>query len=157
MVEGAQLLEFNQVIAAVKEIASQLGREGIDRSAVGAAFTVGDEKKVMKLSQQIGINPFKGYSISVLNRKNWELIKKYAVAVEGAFIVNKKGVILAADRHLLAKVKANVPSGLGTRHRGVAGMTAATKTTGIVVSEGDRKVRIFKDGRIIGTINPLNS
>jgi hypothetical protein len=27
---------------------------------------------------------------------------------------------------------------------------------GIVVSKGDREVRVFKDGRMVGAINPMN-
>lgn len=154
--KGAELLS-DPVVEAAIEIAVQLGREGVDGRPVGTSFIVGDQEKVMELSHQIGINPFRGYSLSVLDRKDWYLIKRYAVPCEGAFVVSSNGIILAADRYLRAEdFEIDIPSGLGTRHRGVARITAATKAIGVVVSEGDRKVRVFQGGRMVGTIDPLN-
>ena len=145
------------VVGAVVELAVQLGREGVNGRSVGAAFIVGDEGKVMEISSQIGINPFKGYSLSLPDRKNWELVKKYALAFEGAFVVGRDGLILAGDRYLRAEgAEADIPCGLGTRHRAAARITAATGAIGVVVSEGDRGVRIFQGGRLVGTIDPLS-
>lgn len=151
------LAEPNPAVEAALEIAIQLGREGMNGMSVGAAFIIGDEGRVMELSSQIGINPFKGYSLSLLDRRNWELVKKYTLAFEGALVVGRDGTIIAGDRYLRAEeVEVDVPCGLGTRHRAVARITAATKAVGIVVSEGDRRIRIFQGGQLVGTFNPLN-
>jgi DNA integrity scanning protein DisA with diadenylate cyclase activity len=110
----------------------------------------------VELSRQIGINPFKGHSISIQGRENWELVKKYAVALEGAFLIRRDGTIVSGDVYLCAERDVDIPCGLGTRHRGVAKMTAATKAIGVVASEGDRQVRMFQGGRLVGVIDSLS-
>ncbi len=153
----AQLVGSSPVVDAVIELSTQIGREGMEGRPVGTSFTVGDEARVMELSEQIGINPFKGHEISVLDRRNWYLIKRYSLACEGAFVVDSNGVILAADRYLRAEnAEIDLPSGLGTRHRAVARVTKMTRAVGVVVSEGDRRVRVFKEGRMVGELNPMN-
>ncbi|MEM3402562.1 MAG: diadenylate cyclase [Candidatus Hadarchaeales archaeon] len=154
--EAPGLAGLDHVAEAVIEICIQLGREGIDGRPVGTSFTVGDAERVMEISHQIGINPFKGYSISVLDRRNWYLIKRYAMPCEGTFVVDSKGLIVGADRYIRAEeAEIDIPSGLGTRHRAVARATKVTQATGIVVSEGDRQVRVFRGGKLVGTIDPL--
>jgi hypothetical protein len=154
--EGKPLAGLDRVAESVIELSIRIAREGMDGKPVGTSFTVGDAERVMRLSTQIGINPFKGYRISVLNRKSWYLIRRYALACEGAFVVRSNGVILSADRYLMAdQVRVSVPSGLGTRHRAIARITKATRAVGVVVSESDRQVRVFQSGRLIATIDPL--
>ena len=70
--------------------------------------------------------------------------------------MRSNGVITAADRYLRAEdVRVSIPNGLGTRHRAIARMTKATRAIGVVVSESDRQVRVFRGGRLIATMDPL--
>jgi len=154
--ETSGLADLDDVAEAVIELSIKLAREGMDGRPVGSSFTVGDSHKILRLSSQIGINPFKGYHISVADRRNWYLIRRYALACEGTFVVRVDGVIAGADRYIRAdRVRVNVPSGLGTRHRAIARATKVTRSIGIVVSESDRQVRIFRGGKLITTIDPL--
>jgi len=154
--EGQPLAGLDRVAENVIELSIKMAREGMDGKPVGTSFTIGDAGKVMRLSAQIGINPFKSYRISVLDRKSWYLIRRYALACEGTFVVRSNGLIVGADRYLKADhVRVSLPSGLGTRHRAIARITKVTRAVGVVVSESDRQVRVFREGKLIATIDPL--
>lgn len=150
----AEMVESDPVLASVLDIACELGRGGYRGVPVGTAFLIGDEKKVMRHSKQLGINPFKGHRpINVTKRENKEIVKDYAF-LDGAFVLDGSGKILAAGRFLTADAKVDIPSGLGTRHLAVAAMTAVTEAKGVTVSGTDGTVRVFKDGRIVAKIDP---
>lgn len=74
--------------------------------------------------------------------------------MDGAFVLNGEGKMVAAGRYLDADVSVDIPSGLGTRHIAVAAMTAATHSKGVTVSGTDGVIRIFSDGEILGEIDP---
>ncbi|KXB06459.1 hypothetical protein AKJ53_00210 [candidate division MSBL1 archaeon SCGC-AAA382F02] len=150
----AGVIESDPVMNALVEIATELGWEGREGEPIGTAFIIGDVEKVMNQSHQLGLNPFKGYEgTKITDRKNWELIKRYAF-LDGAFILDGSGNIVAAGRYLDADVKVDIPSGLGTRHIAVAAITAATHARGVTVSGTDGVIRIFSDGEILGRIDP---
>lgn len=150
----AGLIESDPVMNAVVEISTELGWGGRKGEPVGTAFMIGDEEKVFNLSHQLGLNPLKGHKgVKITDSKNWELIKRYAF-LDGAFLLDEEGNIMAAGRYLDADVDVDIPSGLGTRHIAVASMSAATHSKGVTVSGTDGMVRIFSDGEILGEIDP---
>lgn len=150
----AGVIESDPVMNSVVGIATELGWEGREGEPIGTAFIIGDVEKVMNQSHQLGLNPLKGYEgIKITDRKNWELIKRYAF-LDGAFVLDSGGNILSAGRYLDADVEVDIPSGLGTRHIAVASMTAATHARGVTVSGTDGIIRIFSDGDILGRIDP---
>ncbi|KXB00156.1 hypothetical protein AKJ40_01795 [candidate division MSBL1 archaeon SCGC-AAA259M10] len=150
----AGLIESDPVMNAVVEIATELGWAGREGEPLGATFVVEDTEKVMNLSHQLGLNPFRGYDdINVTDEDNWELIKRYAF-LDGAFIVDRSGNIVAVGRYLDADSDIKVPSGLGTRHIAAASMSAATHTKCVTVSGTDGVIRIFSNGKIVGKIDP---
>lgn len=150
----AEMIESDPVLCAVVEIAMELGRDGYHGQPIGTAFMVGDSKAVLRLSNQLMLNPFRGHPPAIVtDRKDKEIIKKYAV-FDGAFIVNDDGRVLAAGRYLSANAKVDIPRGLGTRHTAVAAMTAATNAKGVTVSGEDGAVRIFEHGELKAKINP---
>ena len=51
-----------EVFQAVLNIAIELATRGREGKPVGTTFVIGDEQKVMQLSKQMIINPFKGYT-----------------------------------------------------------------------------------------------
>ncbi|MDI6642811.1 MAG: diadenylate cyclase [Candidatus Hodarchaeaceae archaeon] len=146
-------LESDPILASTVELSIELGKGGPDRKPVGTAFTIGESRAVMRLSRQLMINPFKSYRANVSDRSCWDLLKKYA-ALDGAFVVEKDGLIVAAHRYLNANVKVAIPKGLGARHLAVASMTAATKSKGVTVSGEDGVVRIFEGGRLVAKVDP---
>jgi len=147
------LLESNPVLSATVELSIELAKGGPDGKPVGTSFVVGDTKAVLRLSRQLMINPFRGYSVNIKDRRQWDLLKKYAF-FDGAFIIDDLGAIVAAQRYLNANVPVEVPPGLGTRHLAVAAITAATRAKGVTVSGENGVVRIFEKGKILAKIDP---
>ncbi len=152
----ADFLESHPVLASTVELSLKLGKGGPNGKPVGASFVVGDTKTVLRLSRQLMINPFKSYEVNIRDRKQWDLLEKYAT-FDGSFIVDKVGVIVAAQRYLSANTRAEIPVGLGTRHLSVATITAATGAKGVTVSGETGMVRIFERGRIKAKIDPDSS
>jgi len=142
---------FGEILNIALELAAQ-GREG---RKVGTTFIVGDHERVLQLSRQMIINPFMGYSDeerNILNPSLKETIKEFA-ALDGAFVIRGDGVIITAGRHLSAALESkDFPQGLGSRHIAAAGITSVTKAMAFVLSESTGNVSIFKDGKIVVTI-----
>ncbi|HRS97796.1 MAG TPA: hypothetical protein P5040_06390, partial [Smithella sp.] len=62
-----------EVFNAALNLACELAAQGRENRKVGTIFVLGDDEKVMQLSQQMIINPFLGYSEEQLNILNPEL------------------------------------------------------------------------------------
>ncbi|TES99832.1 MAG: hypothetical protein E3J80_01995 [Hadesarchaea archaeon] len=148
-----ETVESDPVLAAATEISLELGKGASGGKPVGTAFVIGDSKAVLRISHQLMINPFKSYLVNITDRKQWELIKKYAT-FDGAFVVGNDGRVITAERYLNASIKVEIPNGLGTRHLAVAAMTAATKSRGVTVSGEDGMVRIFRSGKLVAKVDP---
>jgi DNA integrity scanning protein DisA with diadenylate cyclase activity len=139
---------FQQTLGIALELASR-GREG---KPVGTIFVLGDEDKVLQLSKQMIINPFKGYTEeerNILQPSLRDTIYEFA-ALDGAFVISHDGLVLAAGRHLgTAGDEDTIPRGLGSRHIAASGITALTDAVAIVISETTGDLRIFKNGKIL--------
>ncbi len=83
-------------------------------------------------------------------RKNPKLLESLAL-IDGAVILNKKGIVEAYG--VLVKTKTAYKN-YGTRHS--AAMTASQEEDNFVllVSEEDKKLRIFKKGKMVMQIDP---
>lgn len=139
---------FQTVLNMVMEL-SDKGREG---KPVGTIFVVGDHEKVLQLSKQMIMNPFKGYEEeerNIMQPSLKETIREFA-AMDGAFIIGDDGTVITAGRYLGAAIdESELPRGLGSRHIAAAGITALTKAVAFVISESTGDVRIFRDGKIL--------
>jgi DNA integrity scanning protein DisA with diadenylate cyclase activity len=139
------------VLQTLLSLALEIAREGREGRPVGALFVLGDHEKVLQLSHQMVLNPFKGYTDAernLLDPALKETIKEFA-ALDGAFIIRADGIIEAAGRYLEATGPRGVlPQGLGSRHLAAAGITAVTKAIAVVISESTGAVRIFTGGTI---------
>ena len=144
-----------EVFNAVLNLACELAAQGREYRKVGTIFVLGDDDKVMQLSQQMIINPFLGYpeeQLNILNPELEETIKEFS-AIDGAFIIKENGVLVTAGRHLNAAPDSrDFPSGLGSRHIAAAGITSVTKAAAIVISESSGNVSVFKNGKLFVTI-----
>lgn len=151
VVEAVQPEVFN----AMLNLACELAAQGRESRKVGTIFVLGDDEKVMQLSRQMIINPFKGYSEedrNILNPELEETIKELS-AIDGAFIINSQGAIVTAGRHLNAALESkDFPSGLGSRHIAAAGITNVTKAVAVVVSQSTGNVSVFKNGKLFVSI-----
>jgi diadenylate cyclase len=140
-----------EVFEGVLNLAVELANQGREGKPVGTIFTLGDHEKVLQLSRQLVINPFRGYpeeERNILDPNLRETIREFS-ALDGAFVIRDDGVVMAAGRHLNAALEdGDLPRGLGSRHVAGAGITAVTEAVAIAISESDGTVRLFKNGAI---------
>lgn len=144
------------VFHRVLRLALQLGQHGREGRKVGALLVVGDRQHVIEQSEQMILNPFKGYpekQRNILDNRVTETIKEYSV-LDGAFIIRGNGVIETAGARLKAGLSDGLPSGLGARHAAAAGITANTKSIAITVSESDGTVRVWRAGKMVASFEP---
>jgi DNA integrity scanning protein DisA with diadenylate cyclase activity len=152
--EGASMVGTvrPEVFEGVLNLAVELANQGREGKPVGTIFTLGDHEKVLQLSRQLVMNPFRGYPEEerhILDPKLRETIREFS-AIDGAFVIRDDGVVMAAGRHLNAALEeGDLPRGLGSRHVAAAGITAVTDTVAITISESDGTVRLFKGGAIV--------
>ncbi len=145
------------IIKAVINLAIEIGREGREGKSVGTAFIIGDTRKVLSMSHQIILNPYECHDASerdVKDEDTWETVKEFA-QLDGMFIVDEQGYIVAAGRYLDVNAKgiALVP-GLGGRHLAAAAITRCTKGIGVTVSESSGTVTVYKGGKEVFQLNP---
>ncbi|MBI2343661.1 MAG: DNA integrity scanning protein DisA nucleotide-binding domain protein [Deltaproteobacteria bacterium] len=146
--EAIEPAVFETILNLTVELAEK-GREG---KPIGTIFVVGDSERVMQLSKQMIINPFKGYDEAdrnILSPGLKETIREFS-GLDGAFVVAADGTVLTAGRYLGAAADgAHLPQGLGSRHMAAIGITALTKAVAFVISESSGDLRLFKDGKIV--------
>jgi len=141
-----------EVFERVLDLAISLGIEGREGRPVGTIFVLGDTEEVLRHSEQLILNPFRGYSEderNILDPGLTETIKEYAT-LDGAFVIRDDGIVECAGRFLRSTIPGRpLPSGLGARHQSAAAVTAATSAVAIAISESTGNVTIFEKGRIL--------
>lgn len=143
------------VFYRVLSLSLQIGQHGREGKKVGALFVLGDRPHVAELSEQMIMNPFKGYpekERNILDDSMSETVKEYC-AIDGAFLIRGNGVIDTAGARLKAGLSEGLPSGLGARHAAAAGITAATKSIAITVSQSDGTVRVWRAGKMLASFD----
>ena len=147
-----------ETLRAVVDLATEIGREGREGKPVGTMFVVGDTRKVLTLARAMNFNPFRGYSRrerDVRDPAVREQIKDIA-QMEGAIVIRRDAVAVAACMHLCADhEEITLSMGLGTRHAAAAAISKATRAVAVVVSQSSGSVRIFQNGEVVLTIEPL--
>ncbi len=152
--ESVQPEVFERAIQLMVELAEE-GREG---RSLGSCMILGDEEAVLGMTQQLTINPFRGYSENernLLDPALEETVKEFA-SLDGAFVITRTGIIQSAGSYLTppAEVRVELLSGLGTRHRVAAAMTKATKAVALVLSQSTGRVTVFKGGKEVLSVSP---
>jgi PKD repeat protein len=144
------------VLDSVIQVAVEIAREGREGQPLGTSFVIGDAEKVLFHSKQFVLNPYHGHDEAerqITDAGTWGHIKEFA-QLDGAFVITGIGVVEAAGRYLTADTsQVKLPGGLGSRHSSVAGITLATKSIGVVVSQSGGLITIFRGGKILYTIN----
>ncbi len=144
------------VFHRVMSIALDLGQHGREGKRVGALLVVGASAQVLSHSEQMILNPFKGYDEkqrNILDESMTETVKEYSM-LDGAFIIRGNGVIESAGARLKVGLSEGLPSGLGARHAAAAGITANTKSIAFTISESDGTVRVWRAGRLVASFGP---
>ena len=148
-----------ETFEAVFSTAVELSREGREGKPVGTAFVVGDSRAVLASSKQLILNPFEGHDPAkrlITDPSNVENVKEFAL-LDGVFIVSGGGVLEAAGRYLTIDTSGvHITMGLGTRHASVSGITRATKSIGIVVSQSGGRISLFRGGELVKQFSTLS-
>lgn len=144
------------VIERLLRLASELAREGREGKPVGTLFVIGDHEGVLAHSRQVVINPFTGHpekDRDFMRDALWETVKEFA-QVDGAFVLDRDGLIHAAGRYMETDQSVELASGLGGRHLAAASITRITKAVAVAVSSSGA-IRVFKDGRVVMMVGKL--
>lgn len=136
-----------ELMELVIQLAFQIAREGREGTPMGALLVVGDTDAVMRHSRPRIINPFQGHpekGREIWTMSNWNTIKAYA-QMDGATLIDDKGVARAAGRYMSYTWDVYLAGGLGGRHIAAASITKMTTAIAVVISSTS-VVRVFKDG-----------
>jgi len=136
-----------ELMEMVIQLAFQIAREGREGTPMGALLVVGDTEAVLRHSRPRIINPFQGHpekGREIWAMENWNTIKAYAT-MDGATLIDDKGVARSAGRYLSYTWDVYLSGGLGGRHIAAASITKMTSAIAVVVSSTS-VVRVFKDG-----------
>lgn len=129
---------------SLKEIEEKIIEVGlrIARRGEGALIVFGKAKFKPLVEQKVP--PFKIVD-------NLKLLESLAL-IDGAVIINHEGVM---ENYGVMIESQKAMQGYGTRHSAGLNASLMKDTTAFVISEEDRKIRVFKDGKIILQIDAL--
>jgi len=148
-VDALRELVPTRELARVLEIALRLSAEGREGKPIGTIFVIGDPDELAPHLRQLVLNPCLGHprkARSIYNPDYLETLREYA-AMDGAFIVSRKGVVEAAATHLASPGgRVKLRSGFGTRHAAAAAITSVTESLAIVLSESSGRITAFHEG-----------
>ena len=151
-VAGLRDLVPTRELARVLDIALRLAAEGREGKPNGTIFVIGDPEELEPHLRQLVLNPCLGHprkARSIYNPDYLDTLREYA-AMDGAFIVSRKGVVEAAATYLASPgPRGELRSGLGARHAAASALTAVTDSLAIVVSESSGRITVFHEGSVI--------
>ena len=146
------------VLRAVVDLSTEIGREGREGQPVGTILVVGDTRRVLKMSSFRNFNPFRGYTKAerdIRDRSVREQIKEIA-QLDGAILIGRDGIAEAACLYLDVPTDGvDLAKGFGSRHMAAAGISRHTKAVAFCVSQSSGTVRVFQDGVVKLHIEPL--
>ncbi len=131
-------------IKKIEEILIQTGIE-IAKKGEGALFVVADKCKYKKLLKQ-KIDKF-----SIFESGAQKLLLSIAM-IDGAVVINSSGEVVQYGAKLESK---GVFKGYGTRHAAAYSVSKDKGVTAILVSQEEKKIKIFKEGKVIVQVDAL--
>jgi hypothetical protein len=139
-------------LARIIDIALRLAAEGREGRPIGTIFVLGDPEQLQSHIRQLVLNPCEGHPQRERNIHSpgfFETIREFA-ALDGAFVIDKKGVVQSAGTYLDAPVKkVKLQAGLGARHAAALSITSVTEALATVVSSSSGTVTIFHEAKAI--------
>ena len=146
------------VLRAVVELATEIGREGREGQPIGTVLVVGDTRKVLKMSRFQNFNPFRGYTKAerdIRDKSVREQIKEIA-KLDGAILIGRDGIAEAACVYLdVPSDGVSLSKGFGSRHMAAAAVSRTSKAVAFCVSQSSGTLRVFQDGAVKLHIEPL--
>nr|WP_162051033.1 diadenylate cyclase [Lentimonas sp. CC10] len=143
-------LPISQEFIQLVEIALRFAHEGREGKSIGTVFLLGDPEELTAIARPLILNPCHGHpkkSRSIYDPDFVETMREFS-ALDGGFLIDRKGVVEAAGVYLDAPVtsKVKVQRGLGSRHLAAAAATAQSNSIAIVISESSGMVTVFSKG-----------
>jgi len=139
-------------LARLLEIALRFAREGREGSAIGTIFVLGDVKALAPHLRQMTLNPLKGHAQgtrSIHDADFVETLREFS-AMDGAFVVNRHGLVDSACTYLDAPVgSGRLSPGLGSRHASALAVTTVTDATAVVISSSSGTVSVYDHGQTV--------
>lgn len=139
-------------LARLLEIALRFAREGREGSSIGAIFVLGNPSTLSLHLRQLILNPLKGHSQAARSIHNPDFLEtlRELAAMDGAFVVNRRGVVDSAGTYLNASVgQGRLHPGLGARHAAALAITSVTDATAVVISASSGTVSLYDGGETV--------
>ena len=151
-VEEAQESIATRELVRVIDVAMRLAREGREGRPLGTIFVLGEPEQLEPYLRQLVLNPCEGHpqkNRNIHDDEFFETLREFA-ALDGAFVVNNRGIVESAGTYLDAPVsKSRIRAGLGARHTAAAAITAKSEAIAVVISESSGSVTVFHEGKEI--------
>jgi len=143
-------LPISQEFIRLIEIALRFANEGREGKSIGTVFLLGEIDELNAIARPLILNPCHGHpkkSRRIYDAEFVETMREFS-ALDGGFLIDRKGVVEAAGVYLDAPVtkKVSVQRGLGSRHLAAAAATAHSNSIAIVISESSGIVTVFWKG-----------
>ncbi len=145
-----------EILDALIELAVEIAREGREGRRIGTLFTLGAAYSVLNQSRPLILDPIALHPLAArhISDPNLRGTIKELAQLDGAFVVDNEGFVVAASRYLDTTAKdVEIPFGLGSRHLAAASISKFTEAIAIVVSES-AVVRVFQKGHLEAEILP---
>ena len=145
-------MAISRHLARLLEIALRFAREGREGSPIGTIFVLGEGREMSPYLRQLILNPLKGHvqtARSIHNPEFLETLREYS-AMDGAFVVNRRGVVESAGTYLNAPIgQGRLSPGLGSRHAAALAITTVTDATAVVISTSSGTVSVYDGGETV--------
>ncbi len=145
----APLLASREFIRLI-EIALKFAAEGREGKPIGTIFVLGNPDELAPFTKALILNPCKGHARKQRNIHDNAFVetKREYAAIDGAYLIDRSGVLESAGVYLNAPMKKNVvvAKGLGARHLAAATISARAEAIAIVISESSGTVTVFSQG-----------
>ncbi len=149
LTEGAGRIASDEAIRLI-DIALKFAAEGREGKPIGTTFVLGGPRTLSKFTRPLMLNPLKGHPPKVRSIHNSDFLEtlRELAAIDGAFIVDTKGVVARAGVYLDAPLtkSVNIREGLGARHVAAAAISTKASAVAVVISESSGKVSVFAGG-----------
>ena len=85
-------------MARLLEIALHFARQGREGASIGAIFVLGDRRTLSPHLRQLILNPLRGHAQAARSIHNLDFLEtlRELAAMDGAFVVNRRGVVDSA-------------------------------------------------------------
>ena len=139
-------MAVTQHLARLLEIALHFAREGREGSSIGAIFVLGDRRTLSPHLRQLMLNPLQGHARAARSIHNPDFLEtlRELAAMDGAVVVNRRGVVDSAGTYLDAPVgRGRLRPGLGARHAAALAITTVTDATAVVISASSGTISVY--------------